>query len=179
MGLLCSWWALVLVRVPIPLDPELQPALVTSTVAGSGIPPTSNARSPQHFAFVRSATPLADGVQLDVYAIVSFSSSGGAVNGYNNLTEERKATLIPLSHSMPTPELFGEPLTIGGWINSWDARLLVVPTTFIMPASRRVSVLLSYPCAICCHPELPDTVQKAHSPRHDEPSGIESSRTLS
>jgi hypothetical protein len=109
MGLLCSWWVSWCLSESHLLSFSLLSG--TSTVAGSGIPPTSNASSPQHFTFVCSAVPLANGVQFKVYTTVSFSSSGGTVNRYNNLTEERKATLIPLtplSHSVTAPELFRE-----------------------------------------------------------------------
>jgi len=162
---------LVLVRIPFPLDTELRPTLDTSTAAGSGIPPTSNARSPQHFAFVRTATPLADGVELEVFPMVSFSRTGGAINGYNDMTDEQKATLIPLSRFMPT-----EPLTVGGWINTRNAWLLVIPAKFIVTASRPVSVLIAI---LCHHPDLVDPVQKVHPSHCDEPSGTKSSRTLS
>jgi hypothetical protein len=60
----------------------------------------------------------------------------GVVNRYNNLTEEhQKATLIPLpplSYSMPTPELFREPLTISsGWINMQNTWLLVIQVSLL------------------------------------------------
>src|SRR5271170_627721 len=58
---------LVLVRIPFAFDELLDHALSTSTAAGSGIPPTSSARNPQHFAFVRSIIPCVDGVELEVY----------------------------------------------------------------------------------------------------------------
>ena len=135
---------LLLLRIPVCSDIPIHQGLSTSTRAGSGVPPTSNAKSPQHFAFIRSATLHRDGFELEVYAAVSFSNRGGAMNGYNDLNDRSKATLIPLpplSRSVQTPEIFGEPLSIRGWVNSRDAWLLVVPITFIMPTSRPVSVV--------------------------------------
>jgi hypothetical protein len=84
--------------------------------------------------------------------------------------EARKATLIPLARSERTPELFGEPLAIG--INLRDAWLLVVPMELVMPTSRPVSVVLVYPCTMCCHRELLDKVQKADPSCRNESPGI-------
>jgi hypothetical protein len=166
---------LILVRIPISIGSQLRDGLVPSTVAGSGISPTSNAQGSQNFAFVRSTTQQSGrSYELEVYPIVSFSDSGGEINGYNDLNEAEEKMLIPLpplSYSMPTPELFGEPISTGSWTNSRDAWLLVVPTMVIMPPSRPVSVVLFL---FICHSEHPDTVQKVYSSCHHDSSGIRS-----
>jgi hypothetical protein len=65
------------------------------------------------------------------------------------LKETDQANLIPIPHLSchhPTPELFGEPLVIGGWSNTRDSWLLVNATKFIMPWTRAVSVILFTIC---------------------------------
>jgi hypothetical protein len=142
---------LLLLRIPVAVGEQL---LQESTDAGSS-PLTSSLRGPQHLAFVRSVNHHPEGFELEVYPVVSFSHEGGAIDGYNATDDIIKPTLIPLpplSHRFPTSQLFGPPLSIGGWENSRDAWLHVVPKKFIMPRTRTVSVIC---CAVCYgHTEL-------------------------
>jgi hypothetical protein len=131
---------------------------------------TSNASSPQHHAFIRSAI-LRDDASYDVsaYPIVSFSHQGGAIRGYNNLPEHVKPFLIPLpplSTRYPTPRLFGNALTfIGGFELGRDSWLLVNPRRFIMPEYRQVSLVvflvLFFWLAVC---KFRHTVQATEPP---------------
>jgi hypothetical protein len=76
--------------------------------------------------------------ELEVYPVVPFSASGGAIPEYSRLSDTIKAMLIPLppiSLRHPTPETFGDPLTIGGWLNSRDSWLHVVPVRFLIDPS--------------------------------------------
>ena len=142
----------VLVRIPVSLN--IGQNLDASTVAGSGVPPTSNARSPQHFAFIRSLSGYGDGYMAEVYPVVSFTLQGGAEAGYNNLDTNSQRTLIdliplpPLSHCAPTPQLFGNPLILGNWQTLRDSWLSVILMRFIIPRSRPVSVV---PFFYICH----------------------------
>ncbi len=142
---------LLFLRIPIAVGEQL---LQEDTDDGSS-PLTSSARGPQHFAFVRSVNHHPEGFELEVYPVVSFSREGGAMDGYNATDDIIKQTLIPLpplSRHFPTPQLFGPPLGIGGWEDSKETWLHVVPKTFIMPRSRSVSVIR---CAVCYgHTEL-------------------------
>jgi hypothetical protein len=119
-------------------------------VSGSGMPPTSNGSSPQHFAYIRTIIPQLDGsYELEVYPQLSFTRRGGALATYHQLKETEQANLIPLpplSRHHPTPELFGEPLVIGGWSNTRVSWLNVNVTKFIMPWIRAVSVILFTIC---------------------------------
>ena len=107
---------------------------------------TSNASSPQHFAFIRSAV-LRDDASYDIvaYPIIFFSRQGGAVEGYNNLPANVKPFLIPLpplSTRHPTPTVFGNALTlIGGFALGRDSWLHIIPRQFIMLENRKVSLI--------------------------------------
>lgn len=60
-------------------------------------PPTSKGSSPQNFAFICQMNILLDGDWvLEVYPVVSFTSSGGALRGYDLINDAAKATLLPL-----------------------------------------------------------------------------------
>jgi hypothetical protein len=130
----------VLLRIPNPIVAAHIPNV--DTLAGSGLPPTSNARSPQYFTFIRTVLLKPDGsVDVEVYPELSFHQSGGALSGYSELPEDARPAPIPLpplSSRHPTPEAFGAPLTLGGWSNRQDAWLRVVPITFNVPETRPV-----------------------------------------
>ncbi|KAF8342434.1 hypothetical protein F5887DRAFT_357480 [Amanita rubescens] len=132
------------VFVPIPgrieVDPEYDDE---GTAVGTDLPPTSRGQSPQHLAFIRQKYHLQDGSYvLDVYPLVSFSRSGGAVRGFHQLTDAGKATLLPLpplSSRHPSPNAFGAPLNpldFGGWSDHRDAFLHVISRQLTMPRSR-------------------------------------------
>ncbi|KAM6499330.1 hypothetical protein JOM56_004838 [Amanita muscaria] len=129
----------VLVRIPGRIQVE-EHVDDEATAVGTGLPPTSNGTSPQHFAFIRQMEILSDGsYALEVYPVVSFTRSGGALATYNRLTDAAKASLLPLSplsFCHPTPDAFGARLNFGTWRNSRDSFLLVNPRRFIMPTSR-------------------------------------------
>jgi hypothetical protein len=146
----------VLVRIPIPIDLEPSGNAAGDTDVGSttSLPPTSAGRSPEHFAFVCNASVLPNNsIELEVYPQLSFARSGGALNGYNNLNDVMRATLIPLlplSLRHPTPDAFGAPLTVGGWSNSRDAWLRVIPMKLILPFARPVSVFFICTRVLIC-----------------------------
>ena len=92
------------------------------------------------------------GLMLELYPVVSFSREGGAVNGYNAAHETIKRSLIPpppLCSTFATPPLFGPQLDIGGWVNSKDAFLSVIPVKFVMPKSWKVRC--SFTSATCSY----------------------------
>ncbi|KAF9517706.1 hypothetical protein BS47DRAFT_1326125 [Hydnum rufescens UP504] len=125
---------LLLLRIPSPIE---VPGMVDVGLAvGSGLPPTFFRTTPQYFAFVCSVTDLPNSsYMLEVYIVLSFATSGGALAGYNQLDDTVKATLIPLpllSHRHPMPRDFGDPLAISGWKNSRDAWLNVIPKRVLM-----------------------------------------------
>ena len=132
----------VLIRIPESIEVE---GYIDdeATAVGTDLPPTSNGSSPQHFAFIRHVDILsATSYVLDVYPVLSFGS-GGALPGYNGLTDVAKATLLPLpplSLRHPMPDAFGAPLDLGNWSNSRDSFLHVIPKQFAMPMSRPVSL---------------------------------------
>ncbi|KAF8677792.1 hypothetical protein AX14_004796 [Amanita brunnescens Koide BX004] len=111
-----------------------------ATAVGTDLPPTSNGSSPQHFAFIRLADPLpGNACILEVYPVLPFSRTGGAVSTYNKLPDTAKATLLPLpplSFRHPPPDAFGAPLDLGDWSNSRDSFLHVIPRRFVMPSHR-------------------------------------------
>jgi hypothetical protein len=140
----------VFVRIPgrIEVDPGYDDQ---GTAVGTDLPPTSRGQSPQHLAFIRQQYHLQDGSYvLDVYPLVSFSRSGGAVLGFRQLTDAGKATLLPLpplSSRHPSPNAFGvplNPLDFGGWSDNRDAFLHVIPRQFTMHRSRPVSPLFDH-----------------------------------
>ena len=110
----------VRLRIPIPISVAEIPNV--DTLAGSGVPPTSNANSPQHFAYIWTVLLKPDGsVDVKVYPELSFHQSGGALSSYSKLPEDARPVLIllpPLSSRHPTPDTFGAPLTLEGWSNS-------------------------------------------------------------
>ncbi|KAF9507743.1 hypothetical protein BS47DRAFT_1265422, partial [Hydnum rufescens UP504] len=135
----------VLIRVPIP--PQTDGSMDIDTMAGSGILPTFNETSPQHFGCIPSVNEYPDGsYEPQVYPVVSFVRNGGALAGYNQLEGTAYASLIPLpplSHGHPTPELFGDRLSLGGWSAPRDSWLSVVLRKCIMTISRPASFLLA------------------------------------
>ena len=59
--------------------------------ADTALPPTSNGSSPQNFAFIHQMNILLDGDWvLEVYPVVSFTSSGGALGGYDLINDAAK-----------------------------------------------------------------------------------------
>ena len=133
----------ILVRIPLPL--QINEHLdVNPEILASGLPPTSNNTSPQHFAFIRSLQLVPSGWLLEVFPIVSFTNSGGALEGYRRLSDAAKETLIPLpafSHQHLTPALFGDPLTIDGYSNPRPSFLHIVPRIFVFDEKRSVSTM--------------------------------------
>ena len=131
----------VLVRIPQPI--EIDGQLGDEVTAATALPSTSNGSSPQHFAFIRQVNIQPNGsLVLEVYPVLSFTSSGGALAGYNQMDDSSQATLLPLpplSNSYPTPEAFGAPLVFGNWSTYEESWLSVVPIRFVMPTSRPVS----------------------------------------
>jgi hypothetical protein len=113
-----------------------------ATAVGTHLPLTSHGSSSQHFSFIRQASILSDSSYLlEVYPVLSFSRTGGAVATYNALTNAAQAMLLPLpnlSLRHATPDAFGTPLDFGGWSTRNDSFLFVVPTQFVMPANRAV-----------------------------------------
>ncbi len=145
---------ILLLRIPVTPDAPLLRGLEASTDSGSTLL-ASHSSYPQHFAFVRSTNTHPDGLEVEVYPVVSFTRSGGARAGYDKVDDDIKPTLIPLpplSHTFQTPKLFGPPLVIGGWIGSRDAWVSVTPIKFILPMTRAVSAQ-SFTCTMCCHTE--------------------------
>ncbi|KIL58313.1 hypothetical protein M378DRAFT_332913 [Amanita muscaria Koide BX008] len=121
--------------VRIPEDIRVEGHDGEATVVGTDLPPTSNGSSPQHFAFVRLVNPLpGNACILEVYPVLSFGRTGGAVSTYNTLANITKAALLPLSFRHPTPDSFGPPLDLGNWSNSRDLFLHVIPRRLVMPA---------------------------------------------
>jgi len=131
----------VLVRIPDPI--VVDGHLGDEATADTALPPTLNGSNTQNFAFIRQMNILPDGDWvLEVYPVVSFTNSGGALAGYDLMNDAAKATLLPLpplSINQPTPEAFGTPLAFGGWETSKDSWLSVVPRRFVIKTSRLVS----------------------------------------
>jgi hypothetical protein len=81
-GVSFRYWRVRSHQSPQPSDGSMD----IDTKAGSGIPPTSNETSPQHFGFIRSVNERPDGsCELQIYPVVSFARNGGALAGYNHL----------------------------------------------------------------------------------------------
>ena len=136
----------VLIRIPdrIQVDGHFD----EEVTAGTALPLTSNGSSPQHFGFIRRANPIQDDIyELEVYPVLSFSRSGGALAGYNEMDDATKATLLPLpplSRRQPMPEAFGDPIDFGNWTTYKDSWLSIIPRRFRMPTSRPVSPSWDY-----------------------------------
>jgi hypothetical protein len=132
----------VLVRIPKAI--QVGGYIEDEATAVSDLPPTSHGLSPQHAAFVRQVNVHSDtSYTLEVYSVASFSRSGGALAGYNQMNNATKATLLPLpplSLCHPTPEAFGPPLDFGNWSTPRDSWLNIIPRRFIIPTSRPVSL---------------------------------------
>jgi hypothetical protein len=131
----------ILVRIPGGIQVGGQ--VEGDATAGTALPLTSNGSSSQHFAFISKIVWTDDSFVLEVYPVLSFTSSGGALAGYNEMDDTAKATLLPLpalSHRHPTPEAFGAPLKFGDWSTFRDSWLSIIPRRFVMPASRPASL---------------------------------------
>ena len=64
---------------------------------GTDLPLTSNGSSPQHFALICQLIPLPDDCyMLEVYPVLTFAGSGGALLAHNELTDAGKAELVSL-----------------------------------------------------------------------------------
>ncbi|KAF8224689.1 hypothetical protein L208DRAFT_1020358, partial [Tricholoma matsutake] len=124
----------ILIRIPVEIQIDGRLDADTATLA-SGFPPTTNAKSPQHFAFIHSTQYVPSGWRLEVFLIISFSRDRGALGGYRQVIHHAKETLIPLalSHQHPTPALFSDPLTIDGCSTPRLLFLHIVPLSFIIP----------------------------------------------
>jgi hypothetical protein len=135
----------LLARMPRKLDIE-ERIDDESVTPCSNLPPTSNGKSPQHFCFIRSIELAESGWILEVFPIVSFTNSGGALAGYNQMNDATKELLIPLPHSSTslqylTPALFGDPLTIGGCSTPRPSFLNIVPRKFVVNNTRKLSTI--------------------------------------
>jgi hypothetical protein len=141
-GFITGEWVLVRIPESIQVDGHIE----DEATAVSDLPPTSHGSSPQHSAFIRQVNVYSGtSYLLEVYAVVSFTRSGGALAGYNQMNDATKATLLPLpplSLHHPTPEAFGPPLDFGNWTTPRDSWLSIIPRRFVMPTSRPVSLLL-------------------------------------
>jgi hypothetical protein len=132
----------ILVRIPetVQANGRADDKAMTGTI----LPLTSNGSSTQHFAFIRQVTIKAPGSYLlDVLPVLSFTSSGGALAGYNGMDDTTKAMLLPLpplSHCHPMPEAFGTRLNFGNWSTFTDSWLSIILRRFVMPTSRPVSL---------------------------------------
>ncbi|KAI0253665.1 hypothetical protein BJV78DRAFT_1152793 [Lactifluus subvellereus] len=128
----------VLVRIPEPI--RIGGHIGDEATAATNLPLTSNGSSPQHFAFIRQMSiQPSRSYLLEVYPVVSFTRSSGAIAGYSRMDDATRATLLPLpslSYRHPTPEAFGAPLSFGNWSTFRDSWLSVNPIRFIMPTSR-------------------------------------------
>ncbi|KAK2463869.1 hypothetical protein APHAL10511_004174 [Amanita phalloides] len=129
----------VLVRIPerIQVDGYVDDE---ATGVGMSLPPASAGSGPQHFAFIRDVhlMPGRSWV-LEVYPVLSFTRTGGALPTYNKMTDTTKATLLPLpplSSRHPTPGAFGEPLDFGNWSTNRYSFLHVFPRRFTMTSRR-------------------------------------------
>lgn len=99
----------------------------------SQLPLTSNAHSPQRFAFIRSVQINASGWLLELVPVFSFSRDGGAVEEYRQVNDRAKETLIPLL------SVVALPLGL--------SFLHIVPHTFVIREERPVRII-----SICLPP---------------------------
>lgn len=118
-----------------------------ATAVGTDLPLVSTGSGPQHFAFIRNVYLQQDTfVALEVYPVLSFTSTGGALLTYNRMTDTAaKAALLPLaplSFRYPTPDAFGEPLDFGNWLTYKDSFLHVFPRRLTIPMKRSVRLFL-------------------------------------
>ncbi|KIL65219.1 hypothetical protein M378DRAFT_533771 [Amanita muscaria Koide BX008] len=108
-----------------------------ATAVGTDLPPVSTGSGPQHFSFIREVRLRSDrSFALEVYPVLSFTSTGGALPTYNRMSDAAKAALLPLpplSSRHPTPDAFGEPLDFGNWSTDKDSFLHVFPRRLTMP----------------------------------------------
>ncbi|EDR09629.1 uncharacterized protein LACBIDRAFT_318891 [Laccaria bicolor S238N-H82] len=129
----------ILVRIPEPIEVE-NFVEADATIVGSNLPPVSRGGGPQRLAFICDIRVHDESFILDVYPVLSFSRSGGAVVAYNNMRNPiSKASLLPLpsfSSRHPTPHTFGQPLTFGNWTTLNDSFLHIFPRQFTMPPHR-------------------------------------------
>jgi len=129
----------VLVRIPGRIQVE---GYVDNeaTAVGTNLPPVSTGSCPQHLAFISNVRRLPGRLwELEVYPVLSFTGTGGALSTYNGMSDTAKAALIPLpplSLRHPTPHAFGAPLDFGNWLNTRDSFLHVFHRRFIMTSSR-------------------------------------------
>lgn len=135
----------VLIRIPEEIQVEGY-VENEATAVGTDLPPVSTGSSSQHFAFVREVRLQLDrSMALEVYPVLSFTSTGGALSTYNRMSDTAKAALLPLpplSSRYPTPDAFGEPLDFGNWSTFEDSFLYVFPRQLNMPTRRSVSLSL-------------------------------------
>ena len=137
----------ILIRIPGQIQVEGYVEDEASAI-GTNLPPVSEGAGPQHLAFIREVHRVRRqrSFILEVYPVLAFSNTGGAVATYNNMSNPAtKAALLPLpllSSRHPTPDAFGEPLSFGNWTTIRDSFLHVFPRRLIMPMSRSVSLLL-------------------------------------
>jgi hypothetical protein len=120
-----------------------------ATAVGTDLPPVSAGSGPQHFSFIREVRLQPDrSFALEVYPVLSFTSTGGALPTYNRMSDAAaRAALLPLpplSSRHPTPDAFGEPLDLGSWSTYRDSFLHVFPRRLTMPTRRSVSLLFDH-----------------------------------
>ncbi|KAM6488870.1 hypothetical protein JOM56_015669 [Amanita muscaria] len=81
-----------------------------ATAVGTDLPPVSTGSGPQHFSFIREVRLQSDrSFALEVYPVLSFTSTGGALPTYNRMSDAAKAALLPLPPlrlAMPTKRSF-------------------------------------------------------------------------
>ena len=140
----------VLIRIPEEIQVE---GYVEDEASANGtrLPPISRNNGPQHFAFITEMRRLRGNrsVVLEVCPILAFSNSGGALATYNNLSDAAKSTLLPLpplSPRHPTPEVFGEPISLGNRTFWKDSFVHLVPRWITMPMNTTVSLSLMIGC---------------------------------
>ena len=133
---------LVLIRIPEELEVERY-VENEATAVGTDLP-VSTGSGPQHYSFIREVRLQSDrSFALEVYPVLCFTSTDGALPTYNRMSDAAKPALLPLpplSSRDLMPDAFGEPLDFGNWATYKDSFLHVFPRRFIMP-TRRVASL--------------------------------------
>jgi hypothetical protein len=66
------------------------------TAPGTTLPLTSNGSSTQHFGFISKIVWTEDSYVLEVYPVLSFTSSGGALAGYNRVVQSSTYSVLIL-----------------------------------------------------------------------------------